>query len=92
MVIQLALGPISWLLQIYTWILIARLIISWFPNPPDWARPIYTFLYVMTEPVLRLVRPLVPPLRMGAMALDLSPILVFVVLTILRRIFEAQGL
>jgi YggT family protein len=92
LVIQLALGPISWLLQIYTWILIARLIISWFPNPPDWARPIYTFLYVMTEPVLRLVRPLVPPLRMGAMALDLSPILVFVVLTILGRIFEAQGL
>lgn len=86
------LGPISWLLQIYTWILIARLIISWFPHPPDWARPIYTFLYVMTEPVLRLVRPLVPPLRMGAMALDLSPILIFVVLTILSRIFAAQGL
>jgi YggT family protein len=92
LVIQLALGPISTLLQIYTWILIARLIISWFPRPPDWARPIYTFLYVLTEPVLRLVRPLIPPLRMGAMALDLTPILIFVVLQILTTIFAHQGL
>jgi YggT family protein len=92
LVIQLAYGPISTLLQIYTWILIARLIISWFPRPPDWARPIYTFLYVLTEPVLRLVRPLIPPLRMGAMALDLTPILIFVVLQILTTIFARQGL
>ena len=82
----------STLLQIYTWILIARLLLSWFPHPPDWARPIYTFLYVVTEPVLRIVRPLVPPLRMGGMALDLSPILVFVVLSILRAILYNQGL
>ena len=87
-----AYGPVSWLLQVYTWILIARLVISWFPHPPDWARPVYTFLYVMTEPVLRLVRPLIPPLRMGAMALDLSPILIFVVLQILIAIFQRQGL
>jgi uncharacterized protein YggT (Ycf19 family) len=38
------------------------------------------------------VRPLVPPLRMGAMALDLSPILIFVVLQILTTIFQRQGL
>jgi YggT family protein len=83
---------ISTLLQIYVFILIARLIISWFPHPPDWARPIYTFLYVMTEPVLRLVRPLIPPIRMGAAALDLSPIVIFVVLQILIAVFRAQGL
>jgi YggT family protein len=83
---------ISTLLQIYVFILFGRLILSWFPHPPDWARPIYTFLYVLTEPVLRLVRPLVPPLRMGAMALDLSPILIFVVLQILIAVFRAQRL
>ncbi len=83
---------ISTLLQIYVFILIARLLISWFPHPPDWARPIYTFLYVMTEPVLRLVRPLIPPIRMGAAALDLSPIVIFVVLQILIAIFSRQGL
>jgi YggT family protein len=83
---------ISTLLQVYTYILIARLLLSWFPHPPDWARPIYSVLYVLTEPVLRLVRPLVPPLRMGAMALDLSPIIIFVVLTILTNVLRAQGL
>ncbi len=86
------LHPISGLLQIYVFILIGRLLLSWFPHPPDWARPIYTFLYVLTEPVLRVVRPLVPPLRMGAMALDLSPIIIFVVLQILIAVFSAQGL
>jgi YggT family protein len=83
---------ISTLLQIYVFILIARLIISWFPRPPEWARPVYTFLYVMTEPVLRLVRPLIPPIRMGAAALDLSPIIIFVILQILIAIFSRQGL
>jgi YggT family protein len=83
---------LSTLIQIYTWILIARLLLSWFPQPPDWARPIYSFLYVMTEPVLRLVRPLVPPLRMGMTALDLSPIIIFVILQILFGILRAQGL
>jgi YggT family protein len=46
----------------------------------------------VTEPVLRLVRPLIPPLRMGMMALDLSPIIVFVVLQILIAILSRQGL
>ncbi len=83
---------LSTLLQIYVFILFGRLILSWFPHPPDWARPIYTILYMLTEPVLRLVRPLVPPLRMGMMALDLSPIIVFVVLQILISVLQRQGI
>jgi YggT family protein len=83
---------LSTLLQVYIWLLIARLLLSWFPNPPDALRPVYAFLYTITEPVLRLVRPLVPPLRMGMTALDLSPIIVFVVLQILYAILRAQGL
>ena len=38
----------------------------------------------MTEPVLKPVRGLIPPVRMGMMALDLSPILVFIVITVIR--------
>lgn len=83
---------LSALIQIYIFILFARLIISWFPRPPDWARPIYTFLFVMTEPLLRLVRPLIPPIRVGAAALDLSPIIIFVALQILAGILRSQGL
>ena len=83
---------LSALVQIYIFILFARLIISWFPQPPQWARPIYTFLFVMTEPLLRLVRPLIPPIRLGAAALDLSPIVIFVALEILAGILRSQGL
>ena len=79
------------LLQIYVFVLFARLILSWFPHPPDWARPIYAFLYTVTEPVLRLVRPLVPPLRIGMGALDLSPLIIFVALQILIQILQAQN-
>jgi YggT family protein len=85
-------GLLSWLLTVYTWILIARLLLSWFPNPPDALRPVYAFLYTITEPLLRLVRPLIPPLRMGMMALDLSPILIFIAIQIIVRILDAQGI
>jgi YggT family protein len=79
------------LLSIYSFLLFVRLLLSWFPNPPEWARPIYVFLYAITDPLLRLVRPLVPPLRMGMMALDLSPIIIFIAITILIRILQSQG-
>jgi YggT family protein len=79
------------LLQIYVFVLFGRLILSWFPHPPDWARPIYAFLYNVTEPVLRPVRGLVPPLRIGAGALDWSPIIIFVALQILIQILQAQN-
>jgi YggT family protein len=71
---------------VYYWIIIARLLLSWFPNPPEGLRPVYRFLYDVTEPVLRLARPLIPPVRMGGMAMDFSPLLVFVVLYVLRVI------
>ena len=83
---------LSTLLQIYVVILFVRLILSWFPNPPEWARPIYSFLYIATEPLLRLVRPLLPPIRMGGMAMDISPIILFILLEILLNILRAQGL
>lgn len=79
------------LLSIYSFLLFVRLLLSWFPNPPEWARPIYAFLYAITDPLLRLVRPLVPPLRVGMMALDLSPIIIFIAITILIRILQSQG-
>lgn len=71
-------------IQIYYYILIARLILSWFPNPPEGLKPVFRVLYDITEPPLRLVRPLIPPVRMGGMAMDLSPLLVFVALFVLR--------
>lgn len=74
------------LLFVYWLVLIARVLTSWLPIPPS--GPIRSFIslvYALTEPVLRPLRGLIPPLRMGAVGFDLSPIIVFVALSILQR-------
>jgi YggT family protein len=82
------IDALIYLLQIYSLLLFIRLILSWFPSPPEALRPVYAFLFAITDPVLRLVRPLIPPIRMGGAALDLSPIIVFVAIQILIAILS----
>jgi YggT family protein len=78
------MGIIRFLLIAYTIILLVRILSSWFPLPMSGPlRTIMDFVYAVTEPVLRPLRRILPPVRMGAMALDLSPIIVFVVIQIL---------
>ena len=73
------------LLFAYNLILIARIVWSWFPVPSSGiGRSIFDLIYDLTEPVLGLVRGLIPAIRMGAMGLDLSPVIVFVALTVLQ--------
>jgi YggT family protein len=43
-------------------------------------------IFDLTEPVLRLVRGLLPPIRMGTMGLDLSPIVVFIALGLIQSV------
>ena len=77
---------IHWLLFAYWIILLVRVLSTWFPAPMGGPmRTIMGWIYDVTEPVLRPFGRLLPPVRMGAMALDLSPILVFIVLGILLR-------
>jgi YggT family protein len=74
------------LLTVYWVILIARVLASFFPVPPSGpVRSVISIVYTLTEPVLRPLRGLIPPIRMGAVAFDLSPIIVFVALGILQR-------
>jgi len=72
------------LIGLYQLVLLARVILSWIPAPPDALRPVVRFIYALTEPLIRLARPLIPPLRIGAVALDLSIILIFVGLYLLE--------
>ena len=65
------------LIQAYIIILFARLILSWFlVSPGGGMSTIYGFLYSITEPILGPIRRLVPPIGMGGMGLDLSPMIV----------------
>ena len=73
------------LLSIYWLILFARILLSWFPPPRSGAgRSIVELIHDVTDPVLNLVRGLLPPIRMGMAGLDLSPILVFVALGVVQ--------
>jgi YggT family protein len=51
---------------------------------------VYGILYDLTEPVLRPIRRLLPPLRVGAVALDLSPLIVFVLIALLRQVVNSS--
>lgn len=57
----------------YKWIIVIRALVSWVN--PDPRNPIVRTLVVLTEPLLRPLRRLLPPARMGG--LDLSPLLAF---------------
>ena len=79
------MGILCTLLFVYNLILLVRILSSWFPMPTSGPlRQIMGLVYDVTEPVLRLARGLLPPLTFGGMGFDLSPIIVFIVLGILR--------
>ncbi len=81
------------LLTIYWVILFARIILSWIPPPMSgFGRTLYDLVHDLTDPVLQLVRGLLPPIRMGTVGLDLSPIIVFIALAVIRRAIGCGGL
>src|SRR5690606_7910468 len=66
------------LFELYAWVIFARLILSWLRIHVD--HPIISFLYRMTEPVLRPARQLIP----SSGGLHFSPISALLVLRIVR--------
>ncbi len=73
------------LLTAYWVVLFVRIIASWFPPPRTGPlRTILRLVYDVTDPVLRPLRNLLPALRMGAMAMDFSPIVLFIVIYVLK--------
>lgn len=71
---------------ILAWIILSYVVnfgrLSW-DHP---VRRIYTTLSRGIDPVLRPIRSVIPPLRIGGMGIDLSPIILFLGLNILQRI------
>lgn len=68
------------LVQLYEFILLARIFTSWVNADPY--NPVVRWLYRLTEPVMRPFRGLLPPLGM----IDFSPVLVFLALEVARRL------
>jgi YggT family protein len=73
------------LLFFYLVLLMARIILSWFPIQPDSGMAsVFGVLYAVTEPVLGPIRRLLPTMGGGGLALDFSPIIVILAITFLR--------
>jgi YggT family protein len=72
-------------LQVYSWILLARALVSWIPNLDPY-HPAVQFLHNVTEPVLEPIRKLIPPL--GGM-IDISIIIAFFAVNILSSLVRS---
>lgn len=75
---------LCWLLGAYLLVLLAHVILSWVPRPPEPLRPVVVGVRALTEPVLAPLRRAIPPVRLGSAALDVSILIVFFVLSIVR--------
>jgi len=79
-------GLICTALTLYLIAIFGRIILSWFPLDPNGvAATIAGFLYMITDPILGPLRRAIPPVRLGTMALDLTPIIVIFGISILQR-------
>lgn len=79
------------LVVIYSWFIVGRAVLCWFPARPGSAVfPIQRVLFVVTEPYLRLFRRLLPMARISSIGLDLSAlvglIILFIIIQVLARI------
>ena len=68
-------------LDLYSWVIIIRALISWVS--PDPYNPIVQILVKLTEPVLRPLRKLVPPRKLGG--IDLSPLLALLAIQFVKN-------
>jgi len=73
------------LLQLYSYVLLARALVSWIPNLDPY-HPAVRVLYTLTEPVLEPIRKLIPPLG-GIM--DISIIVAFFALIVLEQLLRS---
>ena len=71
------------LLQLFGLALLARIILSWFPNV-DRSNPIIQFLFDVTEPVLKPIRDMLPSSGM----FDFSPLIVFIIIQVLTSVLR----
>ena len=73
------------------WVIIAWIVLSYVVNfgRLGWDHPVrrlYDALSKAIEPVMRPIRNVIPPLRIGGAALDLSPVILILGISLLRRL------
>ncbi|MRJ77790.1 YggT family protein [Aeromicrobium sp. SMF47] len=87
-----ALNLVLWIALV---LLIARFVLDWVQllarnwRPRGIVLVICEGLYSLTDPPLRAVRGVIPPLRLGQVVLDLSPMILIIAIYILQAIVRA---
>ena len=83
-------GVVGYALWVYIVLILARIVIEWTRQfarkwrPAGAAAVGLELVYVATDPPIRLLRRLVPPLQLGTVSLDLSVIILLIGLIVLR--------
>ena len=95
-VIQVIAGVLNFLLLIYVFVLLGRLVLEWIPvfnrewRPRGFGLVLAEVVYTVTDPPIRLFRRFIPPLRVGAGAIDfgfaLTMLLCFILLSVTRTV------
>ena len=66
--------------MVYNWILLIRILLSWVPHDPR--KPVFNFIYSITEPYLLIFRRIFA----GRGAIDFSPVIAIIVLQLLENL------
>ena len=79
---------VNTLVLVYLVLIFIRILTSWIPRMPynRYLAAFLQFVTDVTDPYLNLFRRFLPPVRMGAGALDLSPIVATLVLIVVSSI------
>jgi YggT family protein len=85
-VVAQVLSVLSRTLEIYSLILLVRVLLSWFPNL-DWSNPVLSSVSSITDPYLGVFRGLIPPIG----GLDLSAILAFLALSLGQQLLGSAS-
>ncbi|MDQ6909846.1 MAG: YggT family protein [Actinomycetota bacterium] len=77
----------------YFFVLVARIIFSWIPvSSESVMATIQGLVFALTEPILGPLRRVIPPIGGGGMAFDLSPLIVFLALSLITNAFGCRGI
>ena len=95
---QLVAGVLYLAVLVYLLMLIARLVLEWIQSyareyrPKGLALVLFEVVYTLTDPPVKGLRRLIPPLRLGAIALDLSLMILLLVGWILLRVLAGLAM
>jgi YggT family protein len=95
--VTLLWSVVGYVIYLYIVLFLARIVVDWTRQfarswrPGGAAAVGVEIVYTVTDPPIRLLRRLVPPLQLGTVSLDLSVIILLIALIALRQVALTLG-